>query len=308
VRIVRGSADYPQGAPGPVVTIGNFDGLHLGHQALLARAREMAEECGVDSCLLTFDPYPRQVLRPQASSRRLQTIADKLDTIETLGIDVVVIEPFNKLLASRSAEWFANTILKEQLRASGVVVGWNFSFGKGRAGGPEELRSLLDVPVVVTNPVHADGDVVSSTRIRNLVAQGDVMQASRLLRRFHRFTGDVTKGDGRGRKLGYRTANLVVGEWFVPSDGVYAVRAQWQGGSGNGIANIGDRPTFNGKERRVEVHLFGDQAPEYGDRMSVDFVARVRDQRRFSSLEALQAQIPMDIQRAKLLLLESPQW
>jgi riboflavin kinase / FMN adenylyltransferase len=308
VRIVRGAINYPKGTPGPVVTIGNFDGLHLGHQALLSRAKEMALSQGVDSCLLTFDPYPREVLRPQAESRRLQSITDKLTTIEALGIDVVVLASFNTAFASRSAEWFANTILKEQLRASGVVIGWNFSFGQGRSGGPDDLRSLLDVPVVVTEPVEAEGAVVSSTRIRNLVEQGDVLQASKLLRRFHRFTSVVSKGDGRGRKLGYRTANLVVGKWFVPSDGVYAVRTQWEGQTGTGIANIGDRPTFDGEERRVEVHLFGDKAPKYGEFMSVDFVGRVRDQHRFTSTEALQSQIPLDIEHAQRLLGESPKW
>ena len=308
MRIVRGAINYPKETLGPVVTIGNFDGLHLGHQALLSCAKEMASDHGVESCLLTFDPYPREVLRPKAASRRLQNISDKLKTIEALGIDVVVLANFNKEFASRSAEWFVNTILKEQLRASGVVIGWNFSFGQGRSGGPQDMKSLLDVPVVVTEPVYAAGAVVSSTRIRNLVEQGDVLEASRLLRRFHRFTNVVSKGDGRGRKIGYRTANLVVEKQFVPSDGVYAVNIHWAGHTSTGIANIGDRPTFDGEERRVEVHIFGEHAPKYGECMSVDFVARVRDQRRFTSIAALQSQIPLDIERAQKLLSGSQKW
>lgn len=282
----------------PVVTIGNFDGVHLGHQALLSAARELAGEQPV--CAYTFDPSPRDVMVPGHGVPYIQSVEDRVRSLGDNGADVVVLETFTKAFSRTTAESYARDILLGRLRASGVVVGWDFRFGQGRAGDVELLRSLLDVPVVQVSPVDLDDQPVSSTRVRKAVLDGQVADAARMLTRPHRVRGGVVRGDARGRTIGFPTANVAPRTQLLPPAGVYAVRmdvgdGEWRGG----VANLGVRPTFEPGVGSLEVHLFDFDADLYDREVEVGFVARIREERRFADLDALVAQIRLDADQAR---------
>lgn len=281
--------------PGGAVTIGNFDGVHVGHRALLARARELQTGPVI---AYTFHPAPRDVLRPDNTIRRIQRLQDRVDTLLAAGADHVVVEPFDLAFAARTPASFAQEILAGRLHATGVVVGWDFRFGKGRAGNAEGLRELLDVPVVQLEAVQAEGDTASSSRIRVLVEAGDVHGASELLLRPHEVVGRVVKGQQRGRTLGFPTANLHALTPLVPGDGVYAVRV----GAHAGVANIGQRPTFDDAPPSLEVHLLDFEGDLYDQEIRVAFIDRLRDEQKFDGRDALVAQIHRDVQAARLRL------
>jgi riboflavin kinase/FMN adenylyltransferase len=282
------------GPPG-VVTIGNFDGVHIGHRALLARARALERGPVV---AYTFHPAPRDVLRPDNTVRRIQRLQDRVDLLLEAGADHVVVEPFDRAFAGRSPRSFAEEILVGRLRATGVVVGWDFRFGKGRAGNAEGLRALLDVPVVQVEAVQSGEAVASSSRIRTLIAAGSVEEAAVLLTRPHVVYGTVVAGQQRGRTLGFPTANLRVLTPLVPGDGVYAVRV----GERPGVANVGVRPTFDDAPPSVEVHLLDFDGDLYDQELAVAFLHRLRDERRFPDVDALREQIRADVEAARSLL------
>lgn len=302
--VYRSTRDRPHGAVRPVVTIGNFDGVHRGHQALVSAARELAGPHG-RVCVLTFDPSPREVLQG-VRQPALQPIDERVAALGQAGADEVVVQPFSTDLAALSAEDFCATVLLSDLDAGGLVVGWDFRFGRGRAGDVDLLRRLSGVPVVQVSGVEVDGDVVSSSRVRRLVAEGDVVGAARLLGRPHRVSGRVVHGDARGRQLGFPTANLVSDSWLLPAHGVYAVRVDVDGAQVDGVANLGVRPTFAGRQLRVEVHLLDFAADLYDRTLRVAFVARVREERAFAGLDALVAQIADDVASARRLLAAAP--
>lgn len=299
--LLRSSASWHLGGPPPVVTIGNFDGVHLGHQALLRQARRLA---GVGSPVvaLSFDPLPRDVLRPDHGIPLLQPPAVRAEALVAHGADHVVLDAFNHDYAALRPADFAAQVLRGRLGARAVVVGFDFRFGRGREGTAAGLRELLGLPVVEVEAVMLGGAPVSSTRVRARVGEGRVAEASALLGRVYQVRGEVVPGDARGRQLGFPTANLARGGGLWPADGVYAVRAG-QGSDGwQGIANIGPQPTFRGAERRLEVHLL-DAAPDlYGRTVVVDFVARLRDVRRFDGAAALITQIRADIAAARAVM------
>lgn len=288
----------------PVVTIGNFDGVHLGHRALLDAARLRA---GADEVLaITFDPSPRDVMQPGHGVPLVQTVGDRVRTLEEAGADRVEVVPFSKALAAWSPERFALDILAGAHGASGVVVGWDFRFGKGRAGDASTLRTTLGVPVDEVGAVLLDGLPVSSTRVRGAVQTGDLVLAARLLARPHEVAGTVVQGDHRGRSIGIPTANVRPDTELLPPPGVYAVRALVDGAWRDGVANLGDRPTFGPGAGRLEVHLL-DGAPDlYGQRLRVGLVARLREERAFASVDALVAQIHADIAAARAALAAHP--
>lgn len=304
---VGGSESY--GGGGSVVTIGNFDGVHRGHRALLAEARRVA--AGGRVCAFTFDPAPRDVLRPDNGIPRIQRLEDRVRELGSAGADEVVVEPFDLALAARPPEWFAAEILQGRLRAAAVVVGHDFRFGRGRAGDPAGLRASLNCPVIAVDPVEFDGAVVSSSRVRELITAGQVAEAHRLLDRPHELPGRVVRGDGRGAGLGFPTANLDVAAVcrgprdipLFPAHGVYAVRASIEGGPDvDAVANLGVRPTFGGDRVSLEVHLL-DGAPDlYGATLRIRLIDRLRGERRFSDREALMAQIALDGAEARVRL------
>jgi riboflavin kinase/FMN adenylyltransferase len=288
-----------------VVTIGNFDGVHLGHRALLAAARQLAG--GGRVCAFTFNPSPRDVLAPPDKRQPLlQPIDERVDALLRCGADQVIVEPFDRAMAALEAADFCIEILDRRLGAAGVVVGWDFRFGHGRAGDAGVIERVLGLPVVQVGGVEVDGAVVSSSRVRRCLADGDVALAARLLGRPHDVAGVVEHGDQRGRTIGFPTANVGVTGGLVPANGVYAVRALVGGVVRPGVANVGTRPTFQGTGVRVEVHLFGFAGDLYGAPIRVDFIERVREERPFPGLDALVAQIRADADVARAVLAERP--
>jgi riboflavin kinase/FMN adenylyltransferase len=302
--VVLGSEAFAGSAEHPVVCIGNFDGVHRGHRALLARVVELARTAGAPAVAYTFDPLPAEVLAPERASLRLQTTEERVAALLSAGIDTVVIERFDREFASHNPEWFVRTVVQRRLGASQVVVGWNFRFGSGRAGSVEDLARWSAVAVEPFGPFHVGEEVVSSSRIREAVLAGDVERASRLLGRPFRIAGTVVSGDGRARTLGFPTANLYLSSPLLPAPGVYAVRVPRYGTSLLGVMNIGIRPTFQAGFS-VEVHLLDAAMDLYGEVLHVECVARIRAERRFDGVQSLVEQIRSDIAEARVLLAES---
>lgn len=280
-----------------VVAIGSFDGVHLGHQALLAQLKAKAREYRVPSVVYTFDP-PTKVLTKGVEY--LSTLPEKLDLLTVYGIDETVAVPFTPEFAARDKSAFLDDL--RLLRPRAVVVGEDFYFGKARAGGVDDLRDVTrDVMVV---PIHGvSGEDIKSTRVREYLREGDVTGAARLLGRPYAAQGVVVQGDQLGRTIGYPTANIRVPEGKALPRGVFAVRvADDRGGNWGGMANIGVRPTVGGEERRFEVNLFDFAGDLYGQELQVQFVARLRGEQRFSGLDELQAQLARDAEEARAAL------
>lgn len=301
--IYQGSTAYPQPSPRPVVAIGNFDGVHLGHRALLRRAVGQAQAMGVPALAYTFDPSPAEVLRPKTAKPRLQTLGDRLSELGKVGIDQVLLEPFTADFAKHNAHWFATQVLAGALAASAVVIGWDFRFGHGRVGTAAALAQWLSVPVHQIDAVSRFGEPISSTAVRGALAKGRVDTARSLLGRSHQVVGVVVAGDRLGRTLGFPTANIQSETPLLPSKGVYAVwvdtptRARVPG-----VANIGTRPTFGGKCLALEVHLLHTSPQLYGQRLRVYFEARIRDEQSFPNQKTLIHQIQQDISVAQTVL------
>lgn len=303
----RGYESAPGGWGRSVVTIGVFDGVHRGHQAIIGHAVKRAHELGVQSVVLTFDPHPSEVVHPGSHPAVLTEPARKADLIEALGVDVLCAVPFTLEFSRLPAEAFAHDILVEHLHAAQVVVGENFRFGHRAAGDVELLQRLgrlfgfgVDRAVMVTD----DGTVFSSTYVRSCVDAGDVMAAARALGRPHRLEGVVARGDRRGRELGFPTANLLTGPHAaVPADGVYAAwLVRGDGGTLPAAVSIGSNPTFSGRERRVEAYVLDFSGDLYGERLGLDFVARLRDMRNYTAVQPLIAQIAEDVEQTRELL------
>ena len=298
--VFHGSEVYPSLDIGPVVTIGNFDGVHLGHRALLERTLQLAGSLNVLSCAFTFSPAPRDVLRPENPVLRLQRTEDRIASLLGAGLDQVIVEPFDMPYAKRDAQWFAEEVLTKRLNASAVVVGWDFRFGCGRTGGFEELSNWMTVPVEQVKALKVDGEVLSSSRIRFAVHDGFVEQAAQYLGRTHEVVGTVVAGDGRGKHLGFPTANIATETPLVPKDGVYAVRVFGIADEAlEGVCNIGGRPTFGEGPRQVEVHVLDAVGDFYGSKVRISFETRLRDEQKFDEPESLIAQIREDVAVAR---------
>jgi len=288
-----------------VLTIGAFDGLHLGHQELVRKLILRARQMDRISAVLTFDPLPRAVLDPEGNTTCLTTLEDKIRLFDEWGLDLLVILPFTRELANTSAQEFARK-LREHLQMVELWVGWNFALGRGRSGNVSALQRIgkvMGFQVHVVGPV-SDGQVpISSTEIRNLIAAGRVREAAEMLGRYHQLNGLVVTGDDRGKELGFPTANLDVREQCaIPAAGVYAAYASISSGRYSAVVNIGFRPTFGAGERTVEAHLLDFGGDLYGQEMVVEFVERLRGERRFPHAVALCAQIEKDITRAREIL------
>ncbi len=287
----------------PAVAIGNFDGVHLGHQRLLARARAAAQTLAGEAVVLTFEPHPAKVLAPQLAPPLLVTPARKLELIAAQGIDACVVEPFTGELASSSPEWFSDQLLARSLGARHIVVGYDFTYGQKRAGNVDSLRAAgkrLGFEVEVVTAVSIDGLVASSTKVREFVLEGNVVGARMLLGRPFDVDGRVVRGAGRGRTIGVPTANVAIDGELLPRPGVYAARVQRLGAGADtwydAAVNLGTNPTFvQGGVLSLEAHLLDFDSDIYDERIRVAFVARLRDERRFTSIDELVAQIKRDI-------------
>jgi riboflavin kinase / FMN adenylyltransferase len=284
------------------VAIGNFDGVHRGHAALLAELRRQSEEINGPAIALTFDPHPIELLRPDQTPPRLTTPEDRTRLLLELGADhVLVLCATHELLALRAAEFFAQ-VIRERLDARALVEGTNFGFGRGREGDVTTLAQLCEPAAIrlkVVPPVILDGIEVSSSRVRAALTAGNVREAALLSGRSYRLHGVVGRGQERGQQLGFPTANLEQLRTLVPGEGVYAVRVPHEGKTWPGAANIGPNPTFGDNERKVEIHLIGFQGDLYGRPLAVDFVDRLRDTRPFKSVAELIEQLRRDIDEAR---------
>jgi riboflavin kinase/FMN adenylyltransferase len=284
------------------VALGTFDGVHIGHQQIISQAAACARESGGACIVFTFSNHPLSVIDPDRSPPLLAPAAYRTELIAALGADVLLSVAFDRELLELPPAAFID-LLVDYLHPTCVVVGPNYSFGHRGAGTPEMLAAAgrqRGFRVVVPSAVEAGGTVVSSTLIRQLILSGDVAEATPLLGRPFRVSGRVEKGAGRGRTLGFPTANITAAAGqIVPADGVYAVQVHTGGASYRGVANIGANPTFHGKARHIEVHLLAFSGDLYGRTIAVDFLAKLRDERFFAGAGELTAQIARDIAAAK---------
>lgn len=305
MKVTRGYRDGTV-RPYPVATIGNFDGHHIGHRALLQTVVDVARKAGGTAVALTFDPHPVKILAPQVDLRFLTGSEEKLVLFEDAGIDEVVLLEFNKTFAELSPQAFVEQVLSQGLRLNELFVGQHFAFGHRRAGKIEDLTALGErygLMVHPMAPVLAGGSIVSSTRIRRLLQEGEVGQATLLLGRRYAMSGTVSHGAQRGQEVGWPTANLrLPPDRVIPPDGVYATVTQWNRRSYDSVSYIGTRPTFGAGERLLEVHLLDDTHDLYGERIVVEFVERVRGDMEFSGGEDLGRQIALDVESARAML------
>jgi riboflavin kinase/FMN adenylyltransferase len=293
--------------PGAVATLGTFDGVHLGHQAILSEVLLRAKSGGKGGIVLTFSPHPQEVVSPQNAPRLLTSPDEKTARIGELGLDALVFLPFDREMADLSPEAFIREYLWPRLGMSIMVLGQHSKFGKERKGDVALLSRLggeLGFKVVSIPAVLGGGGAISSTRIRQLLSAGKVGEAAKLLGRPYTLTGKVGQGDERGRGLGYPTANLaILGERRqMVKEGVYVIKVNYKGQWHNGLMNIGVRPTFNETSLEHEAHLFDFSGELYGEVLEVAFIERLRDEKAFSDAAVLAAQIKADEQAARRIL------
>jgi riboflavin kinase / FMN adenylyltransferase len=295
---------------GTTVTVGSFDGVHLGHQAVLQEIDRRARAAGRASVLVTFDPHPLEVVNPDAAPSLLTTGPERLEVLALSPLDYVVLLRFDRYLAGLSPERFVEEVLLERCAVRELVIGHDHGFGRGRSGDVETLRQLGGIhgfEVDVVDPVDFGGQPVSSSRIRRAVAGGDLASAAAMLGRPYGVVGQVGPGEQRGRRLGVPTINLneISHRKLLPPDGVYAVRVEWRGGGAGGMMNQGPRPTFQDGRRVLEAHIFDFDGDLYGEWVRIQWVKRLRDTERFDSVEHLKQQLQHDRIRAEAALAEA---
>ncbi|WP_210420479.1 riboflavin biosynthesis protein RibF [Aquisphaera giovannonii] len=303
--------DFPAEARGAFVTVGNFDGVHRGHQRLIARLRARADEAGVPAIAITFDPHPASLLRPDQAPVPLVWPEREVRLLQEAGATHVAVFRTGSWLLDLSAREFYERVIRRQLDARGMVEGPNFAFGHDRQGSVDLLGRWCGedgIVFEVAEPLRDGGELISSSRIRRELREGHVEEAARLLTRPHRIRGIVTHGAGRGRGLGIPTINLDEIDTLIPPDGVYAVRACVPGDARHGqglvraaACNIGPNPTFGEQARKVEAHLIDFEGDLYGRMVELDFLARLRPTRPFGGIEDLLEQIRADIERARTI-------
>jgi riboflavin kinase / FMN adenylyltransferase len=302
MHIIRHLESLPADARGGAVSIGNFDGVHQGHVAIVRRLLERAEAVGGRAIVFTFDPHPVQILRPDQCPPPLTWTERKAELLAAQGVDWVVAYPTDEALLQLSAAEFFERIILDALAARALVEGPNFYFGHNREGTVERLAEMASgagISLDVVPPVVVGGQIVSSSRVRELIGNGDVEQAGKLLSAPYRIRGMVTHGAGRGAKIGFPTANLGAIDTLLPAQGVYAGRAIVDGLVYPAAINLGPSPTFGDSTVRVEIHCVGLDEPLYGQPLEVDFLARLRDIRPFESPAALVAQLQHDVEQVK---------
>lgn len=290
-----------------VVTVGTFDGVHRGHWQVLRALTAAAAERNARSVLVTFDPHPLRIVRPAAAPPLLSTPAEKIEILAQAEIDSVAMLRFTPELAAFSPRTFVERILVGRLGMQHLVIGYDHGFGRGRSGDVDTLRAIgaeLGFGVDVVPPVEDGSEPVSSSRIRQALESGDVAAAAAGLGRPYALTGTVVRGAGRGHRLGFATANLEVGstDKLIPHEGIYAVRAALRDRFADGVLHLGPRPTFAGLPPSIELHLFDFDADIYGDRVRVDFSARIRDIARFDSVDSLVRAMEQDCAEARRVL------
>jgi len=302
MRIVRGLESYPPDSSPSVVALGVFDGVHLAHRAILGAAVSRARELRVQAIACTFDPHPMEILQPERAPIPLTTIPERLDLMAETGLDGVVVIAFTRALAAMEPEAFVKDVLVERLKAREVVVGFNHRFGRGARGDAALLESLgegLGLRAHVVPPLQIDGVPVSSTEVRAALQRGDLPMATRFLGRPYSVGGTVVHGSGRGRTLGFPTANVQPDRPVLVPAGVYGCDLLLEGVALHAVVNIGVRPTFGETTTTVEAHVLDFSADMYGRHVVLSFRNRLRAERKFASVEQLRAQITDDIKEAR---------
>jgi riboflavin kinase / FMN adenylyltransferase len=310
MRLIRHCGELTPELRGCVVALGNFDGVHLGHQEVILTARRIAIAGGMPHAVMSFEPHPRSVFNPAGAPFRLTPFRVKARLIEALGIDLLFIPHFDADFAAIAAHDFVAEILAGCMDVRHVVVGYDYVFGKGRQGTGAFLAEMgreLGFAVTVVPPATSPtGEVYSSTRVREYLIEGKPADAAKLLGHYWELEGRVEHGDARGRSIGFPTANLNLGEYQRPATGVYAVRAGIDAGATtrwlDGVANFGRRPTFDKTDELLEVHLLDVAEDLYGRHLRVALVDYIRPEQKFSGLDALRAQIAADVAQARCLL------
>jgi riboflavin kinase / FMN adenylyltransferase len=302
MQIFRHIGDPGLNLEGSVVTLGNFDGIHLGHQALIGGAVAEAKDLDVPSVVLTFEPHPLKVLAPERAPKMLLSHKDKMQLLQSHGVDIVVVQHFDRAFAKLSAEEFVRGILGDRLRAKRVWVGKDLRFGQGRRGRVENLiewGSALGFSVAVVEPILRNGTRVSSSRVRQLLSEGRVGEVVPMLGRYHFISGRVIAGHHRGRGLGFPTANIATRAEALPLDGIYATLFRLGEKNLPSVSSIGLNPTFGEGSRTVESFILNFDADIYGESVKLYFVKRLREERKFSSVDQLIVQIRNDVECAE---------
>ena len=310
MRVIRHLERQRDRIPGTVLTLGNFDGVHLGHQAIVRHAVAAARADGGRVVALTFHPHPMAVLVPERAPALLQSLHDRLATLRQLGVELAVLQRFTHAFAALDPEEFVRDFLLRHLEIRRVVVGYSVNFGRNRAGSVETFRAQgarYGFAVEVIGPVTVEGEQVSSSALRKVLQEGEMGRARRLLGRPYSLRGRVIVGERRGRTLGFPTANLHLRpRVLLPPDGVYAVRVPLDGRSYAGVLNVGMRPTFGERRRTIEVHLLDFSGDLYRRWLTVELLEWLRGEMKFAGPDALRGAIAADIARARGVLAREP--
>ena len=305
MEIIRGTANLKKKFNTPVITIGNFDGIHLGHQKILKDVKRRSSELKGDSIVYTFEPHPLNILFPHKKVPLITSFSEKIKLIEESGIDIVICEDFTPEYANLSPRQFVKDILLDKIGVKAVFVGHDYAFGKGRKGNIDTLKQLgkeLVFEVHVVDAVKVDAILVSSTKIRDTIQKGDVKKVASFLGRSYSISGKVEKGKSRGKGLGFPTANLKSVEEICPKPGIYAVHVSYRDQPYQGVVNIGFNPTFKDKTLSIEVYILEFNKDIYDEYIKISFVERLRDEKAFDSPEALVEQIKKDVEMARKIL------
>ena len=298
MKIYRSIEDYDEDKRS-VVTIGTFDGIHLGHQEILSRLIKSSKNKDLNSVVLTFFPHPRIILNKYNEVKMIDTLDEKIIHLNEIGIDSLIIHPFDRNFSLLSANQFIKDFLVDKLKIKHIIIGYDHRFGKGREASVTDLKNYAndyDFTVEEIKAQEIEKITVSSTKIRNSINQGDIKTTEKYLGRYFNLTGKVVKGDGLGKKINYPTANIFIKETYkiIPKDGVYLVETIIKDELFNGMMNIGHRPTIGKNVKSIEVHLFNFNEDIYGKVISIKMISKIRDEKKFSSIQALKEQLVKD--------------
>ena len=298
MKIYKSIDEYNE-SKSSVVTIGTFDGVHKGHQKIFKKVINASKQSNLSSVVLSFFPHPRIILNKYNDIKMIDTLDEKIDHLEKIGIDHLIIHPFDKKFSLLSADQFIKEYLLEKLKLKHIVIGYDHRFGKGREASVTDLKEYSREFNFVVDEIDAqeiEKIAISSTKIRNSINAGDLKTTKTYLGRFFNLTGKVVKGDGLGKQINYPTANISIEEDYkiIPKDGVYYIKTKIDNKLFNGMMNIGHRPTIGSKEKSIEVYLFNFDRDIYDKIISIDVVEKIRDEKKFSSIEALKTQLARD--------------
>ena len=298
MKIYRSIEDYNEDKRS-VVTIGTFDGIHLGHQQILSRLIKSSKNKDLNSVVLTFFPHPRIILNKYNEVKMIDTLDEKIIHLNEIGIDSLIIHPFDRNFSLLSANQFIKDFLVDKLKIKHIIIGYDHRFGKGREASVTDLKNYAndyDFTVEEIKAQEIEKITVSSTKIRNSINQGDIKTTEKYLGRYFNLTGKVVKGDGLGKKINYPTANIFIEETYkiIPKDGVYLVETIIKDKLFNGMMNIGHRPTIGKNVKSIEVHLFNFNEDIYGQVISIKMISKIRDEKKFSSIQSLKEQLVKD--------------